>query len=50
MELKRYVILDTRLGLCVTARAMETAKLGAEAMNQTAGYARFVAKTITEVR
>lgn len=50
MEVKRYIIFDTRLGLSVTARSFEGAKLGAAAMNQSAGYMRFVAKTITEVR
>jgi hypothetical protein len=50
MEVKRYIIHDTRLGLCVTTRSLESARIGAEEMNHTAGYARFVARTITEVR
>jgi len=50
MEIKRYVVHDTRLGLCVTARSLESAKTGAAQMNQVAGYTRFVARTITEVR
>jgi len=50
MEFKHYIIFDTRLGLSVTARSMEGAKLGAAAMNQSAGYMRFVEKTIIEVR
>jgi hypothetical protein len=49
MELKRYVIHDTRLGLFVTARSLESAQIGAAAMNQAAGYTRYLAKTITEV-
>jgi hypothetical protein len=50
MEVKRYIIHDTLLGLSVTARSLESARIGAEAMNRTAGYARFVARTITEVK
>ncbi len=50
MEVKRYVIHDTKLGLCVTARSLEAANIGAEAMNRTAGSARYVARTLTEVR
>jgi hypothetical protein len=50
MEIKRFVIHDTRLGLFVTARSFENAKAGADEMNTVAGYTRFVARTITEVR
>jgi hypothetical protein len=50
MEVKRYIIHDTRLGLSVTARSWETANSGAAAMNEAAGYARYVARTIVEVR
>ena len=47
MEVTRYIIRDTRLGLSVTARSLESARLGAEEMNRTAGYTRFVVKTIS---
>jgi hypothetical protein len=50
MEVKRYIIHDTQLGLSVTARSLESARLGAAAMNQVAGYQRFVARTVSEVR
>jgi len=50
METRRYIIFDTRLGLWGTARYLEGPKFGAQAMNQSAGYMRFEAKTITEVR
>jgi hypothetical protein len=50
MEIKRFVIQDTRLGLFVTARSLENAVAGANEMNHVAGYQRFVARTITEVR
>jgi hypothetical protein len=50
MEIKRFLIHDTRLGLFVTARSLDSAKAGADEMNSVAGYARFVARTITEVR
>jgi hypothetical protein len=50
MEVKRYIIHDTRLGLGVTARSLENARIGAEEMNRSAGYARFVVRTIVEIR
>ena len=50
MEVKRYVIHDTKLGLCVMARSLEAANTGAAALNCTAGSARFVARTLAEVR
>lgn len=50
MEIKRYVVHDTRLGLSVTTRSLESAKIGAAQMNRVAGYTRFVARTIIEVR
>ena len=49
MEVKRYVIHDTKLGLCVMARSLEAATIGAAAMNRAAGSARFVARTLAEV-
>jgi hypothetical protein len=50
MEVRRYIIHDTRLGLSVTARSLEAARTGAEEMNRVAGYPRFEARTIFEVR
>jgi hypothetical protein len=49
METKRHLIFDTRLGLFVTTPSSESARAGAEQMNRVAGYARFIAKTITEL-
>jgi hypothetical protein len=50
MEVRKYIIHDTRLGLWVTARSLESASRGAEAMNRAAGYERFVARMLTEIR
>jgi hypothetical protein len=50
VEIKRYVVYDTRLGLCVSVRSLESAEIGAAQMNQVAGYARFVARIVSEVR
>jgi hypothetical protein len=50
MEVTRHTIFDTRLGLYVTAHSLESANIGAAQMNLVAGYARYVVKTITEVR
>ena len=50
MEVKRYIIHDTQLGLSVTARSLENAREGAEAMNRAAGYNRYVARTVAEIR
>jgi hypothetical protein len=50
MEIKRHMIYDTRLGLYVTTRSLESANIGAAEMNRVAGCTRYVARTITEVR
>lgn len=50
MEIKRYVIHDTRLGLFVTAASLENAYAGAAEMNHVAGYSRYVVRTMTEIR
>jgi hypothetical protein len=50
MEVKRYTIYDTRLGLYVTAYSLESANNGAAEMNGVAGYSRYVVRTITEVK
>ena len=50
MEVRRHTIYDTRLGLYVTARSLESANTGAADMNRVAGYTRYIARTITEMR
>ena len=50
MEVKRHLIHDTRLGLFVTAQSLESANMAAARMNRLAGYPRFVARTISELK
>jgi hypothetical protein len=49
VEVKRHTIYDTRLGLYVTAYSLQSAHTGAAELNRSAGYIRYVARTITEV-